>query len=616
MTLPAARVRLAALLAAALLAPLTAMIGAAPAARAATAPSRPGPLSVSSVAQDHAEVSFGRSRASSAVRYRVLANGRTVLTTRHYLRVRVPLACGRTYRLVAVAVDSQGRRSQASPAANLRTRACLDTTAPTAPSDLEVTGVDAESVSLAWPAATDRVGVTGYLVYRDGVVLGGSSTRTYTARNLRADRTYSFAVKARDRAGNLSAPVRVTATTERPVQASGDVRAYVLTSDDQSFADARAHYQQLESVYPTFFSVTAAGDVSGTGSRTLSTWFQDRGVHVLPRFHTEDPAAIEALVTDPSRRDWGARQIAAVVAAGGYDGANLDLEMNMPATGTATLTQAQRWDRLRSGYSDFVDAVAAALHAEGRLLSVAVSPNWCSRTDPQTRQTVYCTSSASTSTRRPRAYLFDYRRIARSADELWVMAWGLHWSTSESGAVADQRWLGAVTAYYADLFADQPTMASRLTLGTNLYGMDWSEYVVRTDRLAWPGTAFPAAPTCPDSKRAARARTHYEGTPGAGTLVVEWTCLTRYAETHEFSAIDPADFTGGGYDADSAEHVLTAPDAAYPGAQRVLWYVDRRTIEARSSIARSAGWHVGLWRLGREDQSIWTLPTITAGAPS
>lgn len=589
----------------------TALGVAAPAS--AAGPVRPGPLTVSTVAQTSAVVTFGASPRATG--YEVRANGRTVLSTRRTASVRIPLRCGRIYDITAVALDRRGRRSQASPGARLRTRACLDRTAPSAPARLTAPSRTSTSVSLAWPAATDAVGVTGYVVSRNGVVLGGALGRTFVANNLRPATSYDFSVRARDRAGNLSAPVTLRTSTAPPPPSTGDVRAFLLTTDDGSFRDAQQHYQQLDRVFPTFFTVTAGGDIIGTGQPRMTTWFQDRDVLVLPRFHTEDPTAIEAVVTDPDRRVRAAQQIATVVKAGGYDGASLDLEMNMPLNGINDLTMDERWDRLRNGYSDFVDEVAEQVHAVGGLVSVAVSPNWCSRTESSTREVHYCTDSSSTSTRRRRAHLFDYERLAAAADEVWVMAWGLHWATSEAGAVADIGWLSAVIDYYDDLFADQPAMIDKLTLGTNLYAMDWSQYVLRTERIQWPGTPIPPAPRCADSSRLARAVTHYEGEPGAGQLVIDWTCLTRYAATWEFDQIDPAEFTEHHFDPVTAENVLSAADPAYPGAQRFLWYVDRRTIDARAQLARDRGWSIGFWRLGREDQDIWTLPVLTGLTP-
>ncbi|CCH34515.1 discoidin domain-containing protein [Actinosynnema sp. NPDC047251] len=80
-----------------------------------------------------------------------------------------------------------------------------DTVAPSIPGGLRVTGTTASSASLAWTAATDNVGVTGYDVLRDGVVVGTANGTTYTDGGLAASTGYDYAVRARDAAGNTSA---------------------------------------------------------------------------------------------------------------------------------------------------------------------------------------------------------------------------------------------------------------------------------------------------------------------------------------------------------------------------------------------------------------------------
>lgn len=90
-----------------------------------------------------------------------------------------------------------------------------DTEAPTVPGGLTVTGTTGDSVSLSWSAATDNVGVTGYDVYRNGVLAGNAATRTFTDTGLSAATEYSYAVAARDAGGNTSAlSAAVTATTK------------------------------------------------------------------------------------------------------------------------------------------------------------------------------------------------------------------------------------------------------------------------------------------------------------------------------------------------------------------------------------------------------------------
>jgi chitodextrinase len=80
-----------------------------------------------------------------------------------------------------------------------------DTQAPTAPSGLVASGTTASSTNLAWNASTDNVGVTGYDVYRGTTLITTVTGRTYTASGLSASTAYSFSVRAKDAAGNISA---------------------------------------------------------------------------------------------------------------------------------------------------------------------------------------------------------------------------------------------------------------------------------------------------------------------------------------------------------------------------------------------------------------------------
>ncbi|MDQ0050699.1 mannan endo-1,4-beta-mannosidase [Paenibacillus polymyxa] len=79
-----------------------------------------------------------------------------------------------------------------------------DTTAPTAPANLKSFSKTNTSVSLVWDASTDDVGVTSYDVYNGTILVDSTDTTSYTVTGLTADTTYSFTVKARDAAGNVS----------------------------------------------------------------------------------------------------------------------------------------------------------------------------------------------------------------------------------------------------------------------------------------------------------------------------------------------------------------------------------------------------------------------------
>jgi len=98
-----------------------------------------------------------------------------------------------------------------------------DTQAPSTPGLLRTTGATQTSVSLAWDASTDNVGVSGYGVYRNGAGVATTTTTSSTVSGLACGTTYTFAVDAYDTAGNRSAKVSLSAATTACSASSGDV---------------------------------------------------------------------------------------------------------------------------------------------------------------------------------------------------------------------------------------------------------------------------------------------------------------------------------------------------------------------------------------------------------
>ncbi|WP_343696054.1 M4 family metallopeptidase [Flavobacterium sp.] len=91
-----------------------------------------------------------------------------------------------------------------------------DTTAPSAPTSLAASGTTGTTTNLTWTASTDNVAVTGYDIYQGTTLKGSSTTTSYTVTGLTPSTAYTFSVKAKDAAGNVSAAsntVNVTTTT-------------------------------------------------------------------------------------------------------------------------------------------------------------------------------------------------------------------------------------------------------------------------------------------------------------------------------------------------------------------------------------------------------------------
>jgi hypothetical protein len=80
-----------------------------------------------------------------------------------------------------------------------------DTQPPTVPGNLQVTGTTSTSVTLAWTASSDNLGVAGYQVRRGTTVVASPTSSPFTVTGLSPSTAYSFNVTARDAAGNVSA---------------------------------------------------------------------------------------------------------------------------------------------------------------------------------------------------------------------------------------------------------------------------------------------------------------------------------------------------------------------------------------------------------------------------
>ncbi|MGO4537908.1 fibronectin type III domain-containing protein [Paenibacillus sp. 2TAB19] len=177
------------------------------------------------------------------------------------------------YNFTVKAKDAAGNVSAASSALNVTTNAPAgDTQAPTAPTGLTSTSTTASSVSLSWTASTDNVGVTGYEIY-NGSSLAGTTTgaTTYTVTGLSASTAYSFTVKAKDAAGNVSA-------------ASSSVNVTTSASGGQTSTGSITREYWTNITGPTIGSIPVSTTPSGTSSLTSfqapSNWGDNYGTRI------------------------------------------------------------------------------------------------------------------------------------------------------------------------------------------------------------------------------------------------------------------------------------------------------------------------------------------------
>jgi glucose/arabinose dehydrogenase/chitodextrinase len=187
-------------------------------------PAAPTGLSATAASVSRIDLSWTAATDNIGVTgYRILRNGTQVGTTTGATTFSdTGLTPATTASYTVTAVDGAGNVSPPSSAATGTTLA--DTTAPSVPGNLVATASGPTQVVLTWTASTDDVAVTGYDIYRDGVNVTTVGSPTYTNTSLIAGKTYAFAVRARDAAGNVSGPSStVPVTTPAPDTAAPTV---------------------------------------------------------------------------------------------------------------------------------------------------------------------------------------------------------------------------------------------------------------------------------------------------------------------------------------------------------------------------------------------------------
>ena len=382
----------------------------------------------------HLEWTPGRRGDARVTAYRVF-RGEDTLKQVHGTRIDVPISNSRTYLFSVAAVDAHGKLSPSSPVVRVDT----DHKPPTQPKSVIASAITDSELTLSWaPSTAARGRIAGYRVYRDGKVLRqvqGLSTRV---TNLAAATTHEFTVAAVDTSGWLSAPsTPARVSTKPPVQSTGNAHAFLLASHGISWNDFRAHYRQIGVVYPTYYDCATNGSLEGADQPLVTSWAQQRGVKVLPRFNCQRVSVVTKIVEDATLREQWLDAMVSTVSDRGFDGVQLDFE------------QLPYYDR--PAFTSFATELATRLHARGKLLSVSVSPK------------------VADVPNHPRSSAFDYLALAQQADWVFVMGWGIHWQTSAPGAVDDMTWYSRVMAYLETM--PQP---ARFVVGTPLYGLDWA----------------------------------------------------------------------------------------------------------------------------------------------
>ncbi|MGF7050508.1 glycosidase/chitodextrinase [Paenibacillus sp. DS2015] len=144
-------------------------------------------------------------------------------------------------------------------------------TPPSVPTGLIKSAVTSTSATISWTASTDNVGVVGYDVYRNGVIIKTNNTTTsFTDTGLTASTTYSYTVLAKDNSGNKSAQSTALQVTTSTGNVEGGNTATVYYKPNTSWTKVNIHYSPTGGTWTTAPGIAMEQACSGWTKKEIT----------------------------------------------------------------------------------------------------------------------------------------------------------------------------------------------------------------------------------------------------------------------------------------------------------------------------------------------------------
>ncbi|HMO56684.1 MAG TPA: glycosyl hydrolase family 18 protein [Roseiflexaceae bacterium] len=204
-------------------------------------------------------------------------------------------------------------------------------------------------------------------------------------------------------------------------------------------ASFEANADILDEISPFWYTPTSSGGLAfGREARdqTLIELARSKNVLVIPTIHNVVSSAdpVPGILRSPTLRSRHIARIVDEVLTYNYDGIDIDYESLATS--------------MREPYTAFIVELADALHAQSKLLTVAVHAKACD----------YCGLGGYQ----------DWVAIGQVVDRLRIMTYDYHWRGGGPGPVAPVYWVNQV-AEYAKTVVDP----AKVVIGVPFYGYNW-----------------------------------------------------------------------------------------------------------------------------------------------
>jgi chitodextrinase len=180
-----------------------------------SAPSAPSNLVATAVSSARINLTWSASTDNVAVTgYAIYRDSNKIADTSATSFSDLGLSASTTYAYTVKAYDAAGNTSASSNIASATTlKGSTDTSAPNAPRKLKAHVVSYTHVNLKWKAPENKKGIKGYAIFRNGLKIATVKRNHYNDIRLSPATTYSYTVKAYDKAGNMSADSNTISVT-------------------------------------------------------------------------------------------------------------------------------------------------------------------------------------------------------------------------------------------------------------------------------------------------------------------------------------------------------------------------------------------------------------------
>lgn len=302
-------------------------------------------------------------------------------------------------------------------------------------------------------------------------------------------------------------------------------------------------------------SIYLHNHLSPTAQAAALAKLQGQGVKILPSITDgSGKGRMAATLASKSKRAAHVADIVDLVLTNGYDGIDLDYETFAFSDGSSS------WAQTRPNWVAFVEELAAALHAEGKLLAVTVPPMYDDDYDSSSGYWVY-----------------DYAAVGKHVDLLRIMAYD--YSVGSPGPIAPLNWVQKVAA-----FAPTQLPGGKVQLGIPVYGRNW--FTGKTGKC-------PVGQEIKTSNYSMTAGNALSSLAGDGVAPSQ---ITRDASSGELTVSYSITYKGLNAKGEKTECVVS----------RRAFFADATSVADRVRVARAAGLAgAALWTIGGESADQW-----------